>query len=291
MGNVVLFFLFSLFLEGVSGDAQVVSVKVGDSVTLQTDSQIQSGDVIFWRFQPQNIMIASINKVKASFELNKELDGNFKSRLQLRVQSGYLTIKNIMTTDSGDYEVSNDNGIKKSFKVSVVSVDFTKTVSVLEGDLVTLHTDVPDIKIYDAIEWRFEYQKSPVAEIKAGNVPKYDETDTRFKDRLQLDPQTASLTIKNIRTELAGLYKADIISSGHTVHKSYNVIVIAPRVPVCGPSGWSSGAVAGIVVCLLLLVAVAVALVIYYRRKIAVLEKSLNRDNVLVPKPIHTNNE
>lgn len=227
MGNYVLLFFFSLFLEGVFGDTEVVSVKIGDSVTLHTDSKIQKGDGIYWRVQPQNIIIATIDKEADVLEISDdELYGKFKSRLKLDNKTGDLTITNIMTTDIGGYEVSNDGGVKKSFNVSVVSVDSTKTASVLEGDLITLLPDVPDIKAYNAIQWRFEHQKSPVAEIKAGSVPKYNETDKRFKGKLQLDPQTGSLTIKNIRTEQAGVYYVDVIRSGHTAHKSYNVTII-----------------------------------------------------------------
>lgn len=100
-----------------------------------------------------------------------------------------------------------------------------KKITVLAGDLVTLLTDVPEMKEYKEIQWRFGHMNSPIAEIKARNLPKYDETDKRFKEKLQLDPQTGSLTIKNIITEQSGVYEANIIISDHTIHKLYIVIV------------------------------------------------------------------
>ncbi len=116
---------------------------------------------------------------------------------------------------------------------AVVSADEVKLVSVIvnEGDSVTLRTDDPDIQRVDVIRWRFEQQKSPVAEINrtAGIFNTFDGPDERFRGRLELDHQTGSLNITNITTEHAGLYKAEISStrSKHTIHytQSFNVTV------------------------------------------------------------------
>ncbi len=110
-------------------------------------------------------------------------------------------------------------------------VDEVKTVSVTEGDSVTLRTDPTYIQRVDEIRWRFGQQKSPVAEINrtAGIFKIYDGPDERFRDRLQLDHQTGSLTIKNIRTEHTGLYEAEIsrTRSRYTIHhtQSFSVTV------------------------------------------------------------------
>ncbi|KAL0161513.1 hypothetical protein M9458_045238, partial [Cirrhinus mrigala] len=75
-----------------------------------------------------------------------------------------------------------------------------KSVSVIEGDSVTLNTDLTEMQRYDEIQ-------------KTGNVSTYDGPDGRFKDRLKLDHQIESLTITNIRTTDSGLYKLEISSS------------------------------------------------------------------------------
>ncbi|XP_016315577.1 uncharacterized protein LOC107668270 [Sinocyclocheilus anshuiensis] len=104
-----------------------------------------------------------------------------------------------------------------------------KSVSVLVGDSVTLNTDVPDTQICDVIQWRFDHQNSPVAEINriAGIFNTSDGADGRFRHRLQLDYRTGSLTIRNIGNRHSGLYEAGIPSTGikHTIHKSFNVTV------------------------------------------------------------------
>uniref|UniRef100_A0A672RU89 Si:ch73-256j6.2 n=1 Tax=Sinocyclocheilus grahami TaxID=75366 RepID=A0A672RU89_SINGR len=81
-------------------------------------------------------------------------------------------------------------------------------ISVMEGDSVTLNSDVTEMSV--VIRWGFENQKALIAEIykRTDSMTVYDDAlDGRFRDRLKLDKQTGSLTITNIRTELAGVYK------------------------------------------------------------------------------------
>uniref|UniRef100_A0A672MFN4 Ig-like domain-containing protein n=1 Tax=Sinocyclocheilus grahami TaxID=75366 RepID=A0A672MFN4_SINGR len=102
-----------------------------------------------------------------------------------------------------------------------------KSLSVMEGDSVTLHTDT-DIKRNDAvIEWMFgaETPDILIAEIdRAANIN--DVIDERFRDRVKLDNQTGSLTITNIRTTDSGLYKI-VTATNPVVVKTFNVTVYA----------------------------------------------------------------
>ncbi|KAL0161479.1 hypothetical protein M9458_045204, partial [Cirrhinus mrigala] len=104
-----------------------------------------------------------------------------------------------------------------------------KSVSVLVGDSVTLHSGVSELQRDDVIRWRFEHQNTPVAEInrKAGIFNTFDGPDGRFRHRLQLEYWTGSLTIRNILTKHSGLYEIGIRSgsSSYTTHKSFNVTV------------------------------------------------------------------
>ncbi len=81
----------------------------------------------------------------------------------------------------------------------------------MEGDSVTLHTDLTEI--HDDILWKYGDDNSLLAQINRENQisSTYDDVlDERFRDRLKLDHQTGSLTITNITTQHAGLYKLDI---------------------------------------------------------------------------------
>ncbi len=91
---------------------------------------------------------------------------------------------------------------------------FSDSVSVMEGDSVTLHTGVTEIHEDDDILWKYGDDNSLLAEIsreKKISSTYDDDTDGRFRDRLKLDNQTGSLTITNTTTEHAGVYKLDII--------------------------------------------------------------------------------
>ncbi|XP_016109894.1 uncharacterized protein [Sinocyclocheilus grahami] len=181
---------------------------------------------IEWRFN--NTRIARVTKNTATYDN----DVKFTDRLQLDIQTGDLKIRSFRITDSGLYkfEISSPRvSSEKTFSVSGVSDTGVKSVSVLVGDSVTLNTDVPDTQICDEIQWRFDHQNSPVAEINriAGIFNTSDGADGRFRHRLQLDYRTGSLTIRFIGNRHSGLYEADITSTGikHTIHKSFNVTV------------------------------------------------------------------
>ncbi len=101
--------------------------------------------------------------------------------------------------------------------------DGVKSVSVMEGDSVTLHTDVK-VQRDDHILWMFGPQETRIAEIHRQNIY-IDATNTTFEKRLQMNSQTGSLTIRNIRTEHSGLYKLQIISNRETSYKRFSVTV------------------------------------------------------------------
>ncbi|XDV22544.1 hypothetical protein PO909_027420, partial [Leuciscus waleckii] len=104
--------------------------------------------------------------------------------------------------------------------------DEVKSVSVTEGDSVTLNTDVK-VQRDDQILWMFGDKETRIAEIHRQNIY-IDDTDMIFEKRLQMDSQTGSLTIRNIRAEHTGLYKLQILSSRETSYKRFNVTVYAP---------------------------------------------------------------
>ncbi|KAK7126476.1 hypothetical protein R3I94_017831 [Phoxinus phoxinus] len=219
----VLFFLCAICVFGDAETVETVSVIEGYSVTLHTDvTEIRRDDAIEWRLNDYRIAKISGDSIST--------DGAYDDRLQLDKQTGDLKITSIKTTDSGEYilKIRNTRGSpEKTFSVSVVSgVDEVKSVSVIVGYSLSLNSGTI-IQRDDVIEWRFGDLNSLIAENnrKAGIFSTSDGPDGRFRDRLQLDYSTGSLTITHTSTNHSGLYEADIrkSSSRHTIHKSYNV--------------------------------------------------------------------
>lgn len=107
----------------------------------------------------------------------------------------------------------------------VAETDEVKTISVMKGDSVTLHTDVSDVNRDIQILWLFgpENPDTVIAEIYKLKILIHDSYE-RLKDRLQMDPQTGSLIIGNITTSHSGLYTAQIMTTV-TIYKKFSVIV------------------------------------------------------------------
>ncbi|XP_056304478.1 SLAM family member 6-like [Danio aesculapii] len=109
---------------------------------------------------------------------------------------------------------------------------FGESVSVMEGDSVTLNTDVSVIDKDDDVTWKFGAENSLIAKISIKNVlfSTNNVLDGRFRDRLKVNRQTASLTITNIRSEHAGEYQLEI-NGVKLTSKIFSVSVYA-RLPV-----------------------------------------------------------
>ncbi|KAL0161104.1 hypothetical protein M9458_044829, partial [Cirrhinus mrigala] len=104
-----------------------------------------------------------------------------------------------------------------------------KKMEVMEGESVTLET-VAEIKKDYLILWLFGD-----VELLTGIAMFRGETGRIFtyayvaggifKDRLELDETTGSLTIRNTRTAHSGIYKLQIISSSGVLDQTFTVTV------------------------------------------------------------------
>ncbi|XDV24144.1 hypothetical protein PO909_028399, partial [Leuciscus waleckii] len=89
-------------LVGVFGGDAVKSVSVmeGDSVTLNSDTELKDDDLIEWRFGTNGPLLARINRELDEIFISNGTDGRFRDRLKADDQTGSLTIMNTRTTDS-----------------------------------------------------------------------------------------------------------------------------------------------------------------------------------------------
>ncbi|XP_048037415.1 uncharacterized protein LOC125262632 [Megalobrama amblycephala] len=100
-------------------------------------------------------------------------------------------------------------------------------VSLMEGDSVTLHTGVLTNQ-QEKIKWYFNdirIAQITVDQSKICTDVQCKGGDERFRGRLKLDKRTGSLTIMNLRTSDAGLYKLQIINSRISITKRFTVTV------------------------------------------------------------------
>ncbi len=95
------------------------------------------------------------------------------------------------------------------------------SVSVKEGDSVTLYPELSEIKKDDVIDWRF--RDSLIARVRINNNPTVyeDALDGKFRGRLNLNGQTGDLTITNFRNTDAGDY--EVSNSINTFKKTFSV--------------------------------------------------------------------
>ncbi len=105
--------------------------------------------------------------------------------------------------------------------------DAVESVSVTEGDSVSLNSGLTGTQTRDIISWTFGYPVTKIAVINRedGIVSTFDGPDERFRDRLKLDHQTGSLTITNTRTTDSGLYTVNIKTDTKQTIYRFNVTV------------------------------------------------------------------
>ncbi|CAM4661558.1 unnamed protein product [Leuciscus chuanchicus] len=195
---------------------------------------MKDDDLILWRFGDENTVIAVINKRADRITVYDDvLDGRFRDRLKLDNQTGSLTITNTRAEHDGGY-ILLINGEMKIFGLFVF--DEVKSVSVKEGDSVSLNSDLTEMKDDDVILWRFGDENTVIAVINKPNdrITVYDDVlDGRFRDRLKLDNQTGSLTITNTTTEHDGDYQ--LMITRRLSSKVFRVSVY-DSVHCCGPT-------------------------------------------------------
>ncbi|XP_058615779.1 uncharacterized protein LOC131529853 [Onychostoma macrolepis] len=267
---VILYFLHNV-VSGVEADE--VSVMEEDSVTLHTNVTTTQYEITWYYNKTQIVEITRDQNKICRF-------GRFRDRLELDHQTGSLTIMNTRTTDSGLYDLQIRSSDKeKIFNVTVSGVsaaerDKLNKKSVNEGDSVTL--DPGEIKKpNDVMMWYFNDTSIAVITGDQSEICTDDLCDERFRDRLELDHQTGSLTIMNIRTTDSGVYVLRISRSTISIIRSFSVTVIDS-----GLSTFAVGFIGAVVGAgVVLLVVTVVHGVCYCKRTHAPVQQNENDDD------------
>ncbi|XP_073793359.1 uncharacterized protein isoform X3 [Danio rerio] len=182
--------------------------KEGNNVTLNVRAELQRDDLILWMFGDENNLIAQMNG-ETSESTFTEADERFRDKLLLDKRTGSLTIRDITNEHSGAYKlhiISSKKSIYSSFRVFVFGESGPNTVSVMAGESLILITNF-NIERGERPQWTFD-EDEMLASGKNGDVREtlYGD-DMRFRCRLELHHQSASLTVKNTRSSDSGVYQ------------------------------------------------------------------------------------
>lgn len=107
------FLCFSVLLRH---EVKSLSVTAGGSVSLQTNCEIQSDDLILWTLGADNVLI--VKKDSETTTVNER----FRGRLRLGKKTASLTIRDITKTDSGHFKLQIINTKKTTFRRITVTV-------------------------------------------------------------------------------------------------------------------------------------------------------------------------
>ncbi|XP_056615257.1 uncharacterized protein LOC130430243 [Triplophysa dalaica] len=211
--------------SNLKDEMKTVSVMAGNSALLKTGiSEMQRDHKIVWRFGAKGSIIVQFQKKTDNITYGD--DERFRKKIYLDSQTGDLTINDIKIRISGDYhlEITNRTKISKSkrFKV-VVRVD---TLKVKEGETVELQSGISQLQSDEKIQWRCGPKDVVIAELDGKTKEKsFNTNDKQYRQRLHLNHQTGTLTIKNIKNTDAGGYELHIKSKNTTSYKKFNVLI------------------------------------------------------------------
>ncbi|XP_048054299.1 uncharacterized protein LOC125273075 isoform X1 [Megalobrama amblycephala] len=161
-----------------------VSVMEGDSVTLNINDTKQKDEELNWEVSKDENVYKSIK------------DERFKTG-----ETGSLTITNINIKDSGLYrlEISSSTSIKYKAGFNVAVHEGLKSVSVMEGDTITLHTGVTQIL-----------------------TDRLNGTGSS-RSNINLNKETGEITIRNIRGDQSGDFEVEINTTNVALHRKFSI--------------------------------------------------------------------
>ncbi|XP_057182109.1 uncharacterized protein LOC130549004 [Triplophysa rosa] len=221
----LLFFIILLHLNGVFGES--VSVLEGNPVCLHTNVTDMQKVYLIWSYRSS--IIAKLDGATQEISLYDVDEGIFEDRLQLDNRTGSLTINDIRTKHSGLYQLKiiSHQTLTKTFSLTVQHVFLADLENKREGDSVTLNTGITEMKKHNLMMWMFGPLNPDVllAEIKINTHNITYGFDERYTDRLHLDRESGSLTIRDLKPTDTGVYQLQISNNKETIYKRFNVFV------------------------------------------------------------------
>ncbi|XP_073793351.1 uncharacterized protein isoform X3 [Danio rerio] len=192
--------------------ASMILGKEGNNITLNVLAELRKDDLILWMFGDEDNLIAQMNGETTESTFT-EADERFRDKLLLDKMTGSLTISDITSEHSGAYKlhiVSSRRTFYRRFRVFVCGETDPNTVSVMAGESLILITNF-NVERDEKLHWTFEGVMLASGMNRDVSKTAYRD-DERFRGRLELHHQSASLTVKNTKSSDSGVYQLKIYS-------------------------------------------------------------------------------
>ncbi|XP_065100514.1 uncharacterized protein [Paramisgurnus dabryanus] len=208
---LVLFCFSVLCMRGVNEFKEKISAVSNNRhfIVIHNDATTtKPDDHILWMFGAENIH----NPHGYEWIISK-IDSHVRFKDK---QSRWHTIWNYSSYGCGEKPRPDKFARSASSSCTIPAAN----ISLMERENVNLHTDVAELQEGDLIKWWTKSQE--IAEVTKQSVTIHD---NKIKDRIELDNQTGSLTIKNIRTTDSGDYECFIKKGNTGLYKCFTVTV------------------------------------------------------------------
>lgn len=112
--------------------------------------------------------------------------------------------------------------------VSGTEIGAAQFMSLMEGDSVTLQTNLTEILNDDTILWLFGPTETMFCQIKRVKdfTSQFVTDDVKFSSRVLVDQKTGSITIRNTRIRHSGQYTLRVSTTENTITRIFNVTVL-----------------------------------------------------------------
>ncbi|XDV28128.1 hypothetical protein PO909_031500 [Leuciscus waleckii] len=215
------FILLLICNTGFSAEISVF-VKTGDSVQLDIQTQELSEFYMLSWFKDKSQIIVSYMHESRTVRLHP----SYKDRVDFSDKTFSLTLKNMQKTDTGLYTAitrgESENNIV-TYRVSVIGFSAEISVFVKTGDSVQLDIQTQKLPEFDLLSWTNDKSEIIVRYIHESRTVKLHSS---YKDRVDFNDETFSLTLKNMQKTDTGLYTARARGESENNIVTYRVSVI-----------------------------------------------------------------
>nr|XP_046228566.1 uncharacterized protein LOC124050264 [Scatophagus argus] len=219
--------ILSVSAAVLSAEREQVTKRDGETVTLHINKTTDPLKNYLWSYGPQHPV--RVITIVTNGEVTVVNGTRFGNRLHIHVETGSITISNLTTKDTGVFQVQiiTETGLlTQNFNLTVQD-NYVITHNVLVGNNVTLDPGVKQLQKEHNVSWTLGENFSGKLIAWWKNFEIFMEES--FKDVLQLNPQTGSLSIIGVTKNQTGFYCVTILLGDYPhIRRQHSVRVFEP---------------------------------------------------------------